>query len=312
MLEVGTGFHPELTGRENVYLNGSILGMTRREIRRQFDEIVAFSEVEEFLDTPVKRYSSGMYVRLAFAVAAHLKPEILLVDEVLAVGDAQFHKKCIERMKNIGEHGRTVLFVSHNMAAVLSLCRRAILINKGRIEADGNVSAVVEKYMKTVATPAGGYVELCNHRARSSGAVPLLKAVRFLNSKGQTTDTFGAGEAITIALEFDPVIPLEVPHFGIGFEDVFGQRIFCVTTNLSSTPLPPLRQNATVYCQLPELPLIPGSYSLNLSAGTVGQFLLDSLHNAATIQVVPTDFFGTGNLPPARLGAVLVRSHWSL
>jgi lipopolysaccharide transport system ATP-binding protein len=148
LLEVGTGFHPELTGRENVYLNGAILGMTRSEIRSKFDEIVAFSEVEKFIDTPVKRYSSGMYVRLAFAVAAHLEPEILIVDEVLAVGDAQFQRKCLGRMNEIGREGRTVLFVSHNMVALQSLCSRAILLDSGRIIMEGDAASVVSGYLK--------------------------------------------------------------------------------------------------------------------------------------------------------------------
>src|SRR5215213_10002858 len=140
LLEVGTGFHPELTGRENIFLNGSILGMTRKEIASKFDEIVAFAEVEKFIDTPVKRYSSGMYVRLAFAVAAHLEPEILIVDEVLAVGDAAFQKKCLGRMGDVARHGRTVLFVSHNMTAIRTLCRRAILLNGGRVESEGGAA----------------------------------------------------------------------------------------------------------------------------------------------------------------------------
>src|SRR5204862_4320603 len=147
LLEVGTGFHPELTGRENIYLNGAILGMTRAEIRRSFDEIVAFSEVEKFLDTPVKRYSSGMHVRLAFAVAAHLRPEILVVDEVLAVGDAAFQKKCLGKMQDVASGGRTVLFVSHNMAAITRLCSRAILLREGRAVADGRVDTVVSEYI---------------------------------------------------------------------------------------------------------------------------------------------------------------------
>ena len=149
LLEVGTGFHPELTGRENIFLNGSILGMTRAEIQRKFDEIVAFSEVEQFLDTPVKRYSSGMYVRLAFAVAAHLEPEILVVDEVLAVGDAQFQNKCIAKMKSISSTGRTVLFVSHNTPAIRSLCSRAILLNRGSVACDGDVDSVLQQYLGT-------------------------------------------------------------------------------------------------------------------------------------------------------------------
>ena len=149
LLEVGTGFHPELSGRENIFLNGAILGMSRAEIRRKFDEIVAFAEIEKFLDTPVKRYSSGMYVRLAFAVAAHLEPEILIVDEVLAVGDAQFQKKCLGKMEDVSKDGRTVLFVSHNMGTILQLCGSCILLNKGEVESSGNTSTIVENYYKS-------------------------------------------------------------------------------------------------------------------------------------------------------------------
>jgi lipopolysaccharide transport system ATP-binding protein len=148
LLEVGTGFHPELTGRENIYLNGAILGMSRKEIQRKFDEIVAFAEVEKFLDTPVKRYSSGMYVRLAFSVAAHLEPEILVVDEVLAVGDLEFQKKCLGKMSEVSSEGRTILFVSHNMTAISSLCNRAILLEKGRIAYDGKTEDAIQKYMQ--------------------------------------------------------------------------------------------------------------------------------------------------------------------
>jgi lipopolysaccharide transport system ATP-binding protein len=151
LLEVGTGFHPELTGRENIFLNGAILGMTRAEIRRKFDEIVAFAEIDRFLDTPVKRYSSGMYVRLAFAVAAHLEPEILVVDEVLAVGDAQFQKKCLGKMGDVARSGRTVLFVSHNMAAVAALCNRAILLRGGRVALDSGPDAAIRHYLNEAA-----------------------------------------------------------------------------------------------------------------------------------------------------------------
>jgi lipopolysaccharide transport system ATP-binding protein len=152
LLEVGTGFHPELTGRENVFLNGAILGMTKVEIRKKFDEIVAFSGIEEFIDTPVKRYSSGMYVRLAFAVAAHLEPEILIVDEVLAVGDAEFQKKCLGKMQDVAGHGRTVLFVSHNMSAVQSLCKRCVLLKDGRVEIDGDTNALISSYLSLTNT----------------------------------------------------------------------------------------------------------------------------------------------------------------
>ncbi len=155
LLEVGTGFHPELTGRENIFLNGAILGMHRAEIKRKFDEIVAFAEVEKFLDTPVKRYSSGMYVRLAFAVAAHLEPEILIVDEVLAVGDAEFQKKCLGKMQDVAKGGRTVLFVSHNLSAVQTLCKSCILLDRGRLVAKGNVGETVSRYLQSDSAPSG-------------------------------------------------------------------------------------------------------------------------------------------------------------
>src|SRR4051794_19175857 len=172
LLEVGTGFHPELTGRENIFLNGAILGMSRREIQRKFDEIVAFAETERYLDTPVKRYSSGMYTRLAFAVASHLEPEILIVDEVLAVGDAQFQKKCLGRMNEVSREGRTVLFVSHNMSAIKSLCTRGILIEGGRVAYDGSTDEVVNRYLDSGSEMA------------RSGVIPH-DAPRYSDAKGE-------------------------------------------------------------------------------------------------------------------------------
>ena len=172
LLEVGTGFHPELTGRENIYLNGAILGMKQAEIERKFDEIVAFAEIEKFLDTPVKRYSSGMYVRLAFAVAAHLEPEILLVDEVLAVGDAEFQKKCLGKMGDVAKEGRTVLFVSHNMGAVTTLCKRGILLDTGKISCDEGVSETVKQYNRFLYSDEGLTVDNCGRRG-GSGEITL-------------------------------------------------------------------------------------------------------------------------------------------
>jgi lipopolysaccharide transport system ATP-binding protein len=174
LLEVGTGFHPELTGRENIFLNGAILGMTRAEIKKKFDEIVDFAEIEKFLDTPVKRYSSGMYVRLAFAVAAHLEPEILIVDEVLAVGDAQFQKKCLGKMEEVGKEGRTVLFVSHNMAAVSKLCESGMLLENGRLKKGGEIESCVETYMNLMDEKVGTLLE---HQQRESGSINITKIV---------------------------------------------------------------------------------------------------------------------------------------
>ncbi len=202
LLEVGTGFHPELTGRENIYLNGAILGMTRVEIKAKFDEIVAFSEVERFLDTPVKRYSSGMYVRLAFAVAAHLEPEILIVDEVLAVGDANFQKKCLSKMQDVGQGGRTVLFVSHSMPAITRLCTRAILLNEGRVLSDGPTAQVVSAYLGSGLN--GAATREWPDPAKAPGNhVARLRAVRVLTGDSALTDAVDIRLEIRIILDFD-------------------------------------------------------------------------------------------------------------
>jgi len=208
LLEVGTGFHPELTGRENIFLNGAILGMTKDEIRKKFDEIVAFSEVGKFIDTPVKRYSSGMYVRLAFAVAAHLDPEILIVDEVLAVGDAQFQKKCLGKMREVGKEGRTVLFVSHNMGAINNLCSRALLLEKGRLVLDSTAEETTDKYLGyQVVESAVATEEEINKRMGGKilrdFAYVRLKKVALLDKENNTKNLFDADEPIQISLEFE-------------------------------------------------------------------------------------------------------------
>lgn len=200
LLEVGTGFHPELTGRENVYLNGAILGMKKEEIDRKFDEIVSFAEVEKFIDTPVKRYSTGMQVRLAFAVAAHLEPEILLVDEVLAVGDARFQKRCLGKMDDVAKSGRTVLFVSHNMQAVSLLCNRAILLEEGKVVADGPARQVVSEYLATESKQAAQ--ETWSSENAPGNEVVKLRSVRTLNEEREVSHEFNMGEAITLEVEF--------------------------------------------------------------------------------------------------------------
>jgi lipopolysaccharide transport system ATP-binding protein len=205
LLEVGTGFHAELTGRENIFLNGAILGMTRSEIKRKFDEIVDFAEVERFLDTPVKRYSSGMYVRLAFAVAAHLEPEILLVDEVLAVGDASFQKKCLGKMKNAATEGRTILFVSHQTGAIKSLCSRVIEINKGSIVRDGDPETVIEGYLGSAAQIFTSERKWDDPRSRPGNDLIRLNALRILNSSGEHQAFYGTSEPIVIEIEVELV-----------------------------------------------------------------------------------------------------------
>jgi lipopolysaccharide transport system ATP-binding protein len=219
LLEVGTGFHQELTGRENIYLNGTILGMTKREVDRKFDEIVDFSGIERFLDTPVKRYSSGMAVRLAFAVAAHLEPEILIVDEVLAVGDASFQKKCIEKMQDVGRAGRTILFVSHNMAAVNRLCSRAILLNHGRMIATGTPHEVISRYLHD------GTGVICTYEwpeARAPGGdFARLHAARIIDREGRICDTIDIRHEIGLQMEYEVTQPGRVllPHFQVHNEE---------------------------------------------------------------------------------------------
>jgi lipopolysaccharide transport system ATP-binding protein len=217
LLEVGTGFHPELTGRENIYLNGSILGMRRREIDRKFDEIVAFAEVETFLDTPVKRYSSGMYVRLAFAVAAHLEPEILVVDEVLAVGDAEFQKKCLGKMRAVAYQGRTVLFVSHNLAAVCNLCSRAVLLRAGKVTQDGSVQEVVARYL---------------------GSQDRSTEVRYDHGPVRRLSIRQQGSVIEATAEFTMPHPIRLPCFGVAVSDSNGTVLF--GTNPKQTGTAPL------------------------------------------------------------------------
>ncbi len=231
LLEVGTGFHPELTGRENIFLNGGILGMKKKEIERKFDEIVAFSEIEKFLDTPVKRYSSGMYVRLAFAVAAHLEPEILLVDEVLAVGDAEFQKKCLGKMENLAGGGRTVMFVSHNMAAVKSLCRRTILLEKGAIAEDGPTEHVVKRYLGT-GLHTSAERKWDDIKTAPGGDVVRLRAVRAKNAKGEVTSEFNIQEPIDVEMEFQVLQEGWPIQDGLNFNSESGLLIFVSMNNL--------------------------------------------------------------------------------
>ncbi len=310
LLEVGTGFQPELSGRENIYLNGSILGMKHAEIRRKFDEIVAFAEVEKFIDTPVKHYSSGMYVRLAFGVAAHLDPEILLVDEVLAVGDAAFQKKCLGKMGDVAREGRTVLFVSHNMAAIENLCGRGVVLIDGRVSHEGGVEECVAAYLDSGIMSHDGDVDLSSHLTRCGDALPLLKRVRLLDKEGNVKDRFRCGEPMMIEFTLDPIVSLKDPQFGIGVDDWMGSRIFSITTYFSDSQLPALEQPCKVICSIDEVPLAPGRYSLSLSAGTPHNKVMDSLEKAVSFDVEPVDFFGNGRVPDPGYGRVLVRSRW--
>jgi lipopolysaccharide transport system ATP-binding protein len=259
LLEVGTGFHNELTGRENIYLNGAILGMKRAEITRKFDDIVAFSEVERFIDTPVKHYSSGMYLRLAFAVAAHLEPEILIVDEVLAVGDSAFQKKCLNKMQEVGREGRTVLFVSHSMSAITRLCERAILLDGGRVVRDGPAPDVVSAYLKAgFGTTA---VREWSDGERANRDIAGLRAVRVRDEKGTITETIDIRRPVRIDMEYEVCQPDHVlmPYFSLSNEEgVVAFTSNDVDPEWRGRPRPLGRYVSTVW--------IPGNY---LAEGTM-------------------------------------------
>ena len=295
LLEVGTGFHPELTGRENVYLNGAILGMSKAEISKKFDEIVAFAEIEKFLDTQVKRYSSGMYVRLAFAVAAHLEPEILIIDEVLAVGDAEFQRKCLGKMSEVTrKDGRTILFVSHNMAAVRALCSKCLLLDKGRVIAFGQSDAVIEQYLTNDATTD----TLVRPLIRPPGAPIWMTSARIC-ADGTPTSAIPLGADITVEIQFAADPPIAEPKIGVVFSGADGIRV--VGTNNRYQPSgafsEPCSQGA-ILCKFGQLPLMPGSYTVSLWLGDQ-QGDQHEMANALSFMVVQRDIWGLGKLPPA-------------
>ena len=238
LLEVGTGFHPELTGRENVFLNGAVLGMSRHEVRRKFDDIVGFSEVESFLDTPVKRYSSGMYVRLAFAVAAHLEPDVLVVDEVLAVGDAAFRKKCLGKMDEIGREGRTVILVSHNMSTIASQCRRVLLLQEGRLTAEGTPADVIPGYLSTMSAEGSGEIRWEDLDSAPGSEYVRLRAVRLRQSTGAAAATIDIGEPLQVEIEYEVLKDGTALYAGIFLKTV-AQEFVLSSFNAPSVTLAP-------------------------------------------------------------------------
>jgi homopolymeric O-antigen transport system ATP-binding protein len=261
LLEVGTGFHPELTGRENIVLNGAILGMSRAEIQHKFEEIVEFAEIRKFVDTPVKHYSSGMYLRLAFAVAAHLETEILLVDEVLAVGDAAFQRKCLGKMGEVADAGRTVLFVSHNMSAVTGLCNRAIWIDGGRIVADGDVNNVTQSYLDTLSTGSFNYFSKRYDLA--------IENVVLKNSRGETCSTFYPGDELVVEVWFDARDRIDNPAVWLLIESL---RHPCFAANMILDGNRPgmLSGPGRLVCRFKSLPLLPQSYTIKMAVRARG------------------------------------------
>jgi lipopolysaccharide transport system ATP-binding protein len=309
LLEVGVGFHPELTGRENVFLNGAILGMKRAEIRRKFDEIVAFAEVERFLDTPVKRYSSGMYVRLAFSVAAHLEPEILLVDEVLAVGDTAFQKKCLGKMGSVAREGRTILFVSHNMVAVSSLCERGIMLASGRVVGDDTAAAIVERYLQETNVVADR--ALAGREDRKGTQIMRFTGFELRNEKNQVVPCVASGQEARLAFTYEARAGAKLANVkvAVGVHGRFDESLFHLSTTSSNDAFDLLPERGVLSCRIPRLPLQPGTYTFNLFC-TVGEEITDWVQNAAAIVVEPGDFFNSGRLPPPEQGPFLVDHSW--
>ncbi len=311
LLEVGTGFHPELTGRENIYLNGAILGMGRREIRRKFDEIVDFAEVEKFLDTPVKFYSSGMYVRLAFAVAAQLEPEILLVDEVLAVGDMTFQKKSLGKMNQVAGSGRTVFFVSHNMASISALCRKCIYLEGGRMKAIGPTDEIVQRYI--LDTSSDSQTPLTQRTDRLGNGRVRLTDIRFLEARSyQPLDTILSGQPIYVETSYrsqDEDQPLRDFNLGLAFYNNTGQFVAVLNSRMASRAFGQLPPKGKVYCHVPKFPLMVGAFSVKATL-QVNSILADQIDNAAVVHVEPGDYFGTGFPNAYRNQGVYVEQRW--
>ena len=311
LLEVGTGFHPELSGRDNIYLNGAILGMRRAEIQRQFDEIVAFAEVERFIDTPVKRYSSGMYVRLAFSVAAHLEPEILLVDEVLAVGDTRFQRKCLGKMQDVAHGGRTVLFVSHNMATLQSLCSSGCLLESGTLVTQGSIHEVIALYHRRTDAVMASLPLAERLDRRGTGAMRFVRA----EVAGPADTSSGApqtGAPLTMILGYETRGAATLRgDVRIAVTNGAGQRLFVFFSRASHGEDLILPARGEIRCIIPELPLLPGRYRVGMWC-KVGGVVADELQDAFAIDVVPGDFFGTGKENPADGGDILVRHSWDV
>jgi lipopolysaccharide transport system ATP-binding protein len=309
LLEVGTGFHGELTGRENVFLNGAILGMSRAEIVRKFDEIVAFSEIEEFLDTPVKRYSSGMYVRLAFSVAAHLDPEMLIVDEVLAVGDASFQKKCLAKIASYAQIGRTVLFVSHNPEAVRSLCQRAIWLKEGHLFRDGKTDELLDDYLNDVAD------EKCRTLVNSEYGLSIQQ-VALRNQRGEKTSRFTPGEDLTVDIYYEAQKRISNPIFALG---IIGLNGSCFTSNMLLDGHSPryIEGQGKLTCTFKAVPLLPQSYSVKLSvrAETVKEMIIsyqEVAYFAVAADLAEYGFKGSFETYARQSTAVVVPYEWQL
>jgi lipopolysaccharide transport system ATP-binding protein len=316
LLEIGTGFHPELTGRENIFMNGVMLGMTKTGIQSKFDEIVAFSELEKFLDTPVKHYSSGMYVRLGFAVAAHLDPEILIVDEALAVGDIAFQKKCLGKMGEFGDGGRTILFVSHSLPAILSLCRKGIVLERGRLVFNGSAKDAVQFYVRSTSNAAmkgdAHIADLQNARGRLPKFQSWLRKLEVYAEDGTPfRGDLEIGAPLRLRLEFELRHATAMFDARLNFVDLYGQVIFAARSSYEQQNNWGERSGTQrLTCEIPALPLTPGEYRIDAALVIDGTHVVDYVEDAFRLTIGAGDFYGTGHSPS--LGFFVQRHHWRL
>ena len=306
LIEVGTGFQPELSGRENIFLNGAILGMTRKEINRRFDEIVAFSGVEQYLDTPVKRYSSGMYVRLAFAVAAHLDTEILLVDEVLAVGDADFQAKSIQKMSEVARSGRTIVFVSHNTATIETLCSSALLLQSGKLINQGPVNEIISQYHNLAL--AGG--DQSDSRVDYADSFSYFKSADLLDADGAPSRIYPVGSSLVVDVEMEAAETLTSPILTLFVDSVIGQNFLTLRSPCNQFALPPLKGRCRVTCRVDNLPIMPGEYKVGIALGSEGM-RLEKIKKGLQFTVVNADVFNDG-WGASNMGVCIAKSDWSI
>jgi len=315
LLEVGTGFHPELTGRENIYLNGSILGMRKQEIETKFEEITNFAGIGKFLDTPVKRYSSGMYVRLAFSIAAHLDPEILVVDEVLAVGDVAFQKRCLGKMAEARTQNRTVIFVSHNLAAVESLCNKGLVLHQGAAVFCGTAKEAIRFYLQKIsmagASTSSHIVDLSNTPGRAAKYRPHLKRVALYTENNEPfIGELRVGGPLKIVITVNLEEPCTSFDASIGFDTLSGQRICTAHSAYEPNRVHEQRHGEQIFtCFIPNLPLLPGEYQIGLGLDMAGHEV-DWVDEAVHLTVLRSDYYGTGVVPTQ--GTFLIENHWAL
>jgi lipopolysaccharide transport system ATP-binding protein len=307
LLEVGTGFNQELTGRENVFLNGAILGMTRAEVRRQFDAIVAFAGVERFLDTPVKHYSSGMYMRLAFAVAAHLRSDILIVDEVLAVGDQEFQRRCLGKMRDVASDGRTVLLVSHSMPAVSSLCARAVVLRGGQVAFAGAVHEAIAAYTHHAA--AAVVANLRERHDRTGKGEIQSTSIMIAGPGGRPTRSIGIGEPFDIVVSYEAKMPLEGVAVSVIVEMMDGTRIATLDSRFKNRSFSIGKGTGRFACRVPGLSLRPDTYSVDVFL-TGNHAFYDLVENAMSFDITAHDVYGTGRLPQHNDGFIVADYDW--